>query len=229
MGKQMDMAVVITKSAAGGGAASWTPAVIIAGCALLFTVASFWWLNARRGRLKSFEPHSFAAFISQDRFRIRFPFVLHNTGAIPIVIQNLRLRFPDESSAAPLPWVATRAQIKPGSDDDHAFPAVFSVAGRTAFQSFQEFGAPSPGFRLGAKDYRVHLEAKLGHRKKWRCILDFTLRAWRISDPGHFITYDNTPGSVSDEDLRETQLGLDFAQILPKQGNPDSGSASLPP
>jgi hypothetical protein len=228
MAGQATAALTISNSVGSSGAAAWTPAVIIAGCALLFTVATFWWLNVRRGRLKSFEPHSFAAYISQDRIRIRFPLVFHNTGATPIVIQNLRIRFLDESSSAPLPWVASRSHIKPGSDDDHAFPAVFSVAGRTTYQTFQEFGAPSLGFILGAKDYRVRLEAKLGHRKKWRRILNFTLRAWRISDPEHFITYENTPDIISEDERREAQIGLDFAQIGAKQGTPSERKGAPP-
>lgn len=141
--------MVGSTGATSSSAVTWTPAVIIAGCALLFTVTSFWRINVRRGRLKSFEPHTFAAYISRDRVRIRFPLVFHNTGAVPIVIQNLRLRFLRESSAAalPLPWIATRSHIKPEKDDVHAFPAVLVVAGRTAYQTFQEFGAPSLGFQ----------------------------------------------------------------------------------
>lgn len=230
---------------------SWTPAAIIAGCALVFTVASFWLIHMRRGKLKSFEPHTFAAAISRnpDQFRIRFPFVFHNSGAVPIVIQNLRIRFLDESGAElppwvatmsyikpeeksgaePLPWVATRSHIKPEADDGHAFPAVFSVAGRTASQTFQEFGASgvsSPGFILGAKDYRVRLEAKLGHKDDWHPILTFTLQAWRISAPENFITYDNTPGSISEDDRQEVQLGLEFAQLGSTRPRSRSGSAA---
>lgn len=216
-----------SKGAPSSSAVTWTPAIIIAGCALLFTVISFWWINVQRGRLKSFEPHTFAAYISRDRVRIRFPLVFHNTGAVPIVIQNLRLRFLQKSSpAAPaLPWIATRSHIKPEKDDGHAFPAVFAVAGRTAYQTFQEFGAPSLGFILCAEDYRVRLEAKLGHRKKWRRILEFTFRAERISDPGRFITYENNPNGISKDQRQETQIALDFAQIGLSEGKADSDSS----
>ena len=220
---------LISKNGATSSAANWTPAIFVAGCALLFTVASFWWLNVRRGRLKSFEPHSFAAYIDVNRFRIRFPFVFHNTGAVPIVVQNLRLKFLDESSAPSQPWVATRSHIKPESDDGHAFPAVFSVPGRTAVQSFQEFGAPSLGFILGAKDYRVRLEAKLGHKKKWCRIIDFTVRAWRIEHPENFITYENTPGSVPDNAQRERQIRLEDTQAGIKRGKSSSNDAAPPP
>jgi len=54
------------------GTDAWlTSAAVISACALLFTVASFWWLNARRGRLESFEPHTYAAAVNPEQVRIR--------------------------------------------------------------------------------------------------------------------------------------------------------------
>jgi hypothetical protein len=184
-------------------------AVVISVCALLFTVGSFWWINAREGRLESFEPHTYAAAITPERVRIRFPLVLYNTGAIPIVVQNLRLRFPGvPGSARPLAWVASRGQIKPEAEDDHGFPAVFSVAGRTAHQMFPEFGAPALGFTLDARDYRALIEVKLGHKKEWQRLLKFTFRAGHIAEPGFYITYDNTPGSLSEEHRQKSDAAL---------------------
>ena len=69
------------------------PSVAIASLALLFTVGSFWWLNARQGRLKSYEPQSFAACRIPDKLRLLFPLVLYNSGATPIVVQDMRLTF----------------------------------------------------------------------------------------------------------------------------------------
>lgn len=169
-----------------------TSAAVVAVCALLFTVASFWWLNARRGRLTSFEPHTFAAAITREQVRLRLPLVLYNTGAIPIVTQSLRLRFLGEpDSAQPLPWVGSRSQIKPEPDDGYAFPAAFSVAGRTAHQIFVEFGTRSLGFTLEARDYPVRIEVKLGHKKEWQPLLTFSLQAGQITEPGFYITYEN--------------------------------------
>ena len=208
--------LVIRASSGAGAPASteaWlTPSLIIAICALTFTVLSFWWLNARRGRLKSFEPHTFAAYITPDKVRLRLPFVLHNTGAVPIVVQNLRIRFSTEQYATPLPWVATRDQIKPDNGERHAFPAVFSVGGRTADQIFVEFGAPSLGFTLEASDYPVQIEAKLGHWKEWQFIVGFTFRAWHINDPTRFITYENTPASLTEEQHARVEMALRAAQ-----------------
>ncbi|MFJ2769665.1 hypothetical protein [Streptomyces sp. NPDC087300] len=67
--------------------------VFVAACALAFTVASFWWINARQGDLKVWESHSFAAAVTSEIARVRFPLVLYNTGAKPIVVLDLR-RFP---------------------------------------------------------------------------------------------------------------------------------------
>jgi hypothetical protein len=58
-------------------------------CALVFTVASFWWIQVRRGRIQTYAPHSFAAAVTTDMIRIRLPLVFYNTGARAIVVQNL--------------------------------------------------------------------------------------------------------------------------------------------
>ncbi|WP_461073610.1 hypothetical protein, partial [Streptomyces pseudoechinosporeus] len=84
--------------------ASITPVVVVALCSLLvalfsliFTVASFWRLNAYQGKLKSWEPRSFVALINGSVLSFRFPLVLHNTGAKPIVVQEFRMRIIGES------------------------------------------------------------------------------------------------------------------------------------
>jgi hypothetical protein len=162
---------------------------VVAICALLFTVASFWMLNARPGRLKSFEPHSFAANLS-GRTRIRLPFVLYNTGALPIVVQNIRLRIGDE---APLTWITTRSQLKPASDDDPQFTAAFPVPGRTAQQMFIEFGKEGS---LEVKDHDLQVEVKLGHKKEWISLLTFTLLTSQATHAS-YITYSNDPAVIA--------------------------------
>lgn len=155
---------------------SLTGAGVVSVCALLFTVASFWWLNARQGRLKTWEPHAFAAIIRSSTARLRLPLVLHNTGAKPIVVQDLLLTFPDAS------------RLQPGPDEDAKEPAGFVVPGREAQQLFIEFEAPFSGFMPEARDFKVQLQARVGHRKGWRRLLTFTLRAANItaaiSSPG---------------------------------------------
>ncbi|MFD5010121.1 hypothetical protein [Streptomyces chartreusis] len=203
--------------ASSGEQSSAFPATaFVAGLALVFTVGSFYWLNARQGRLRSYEPHSFAARAGQDDLRLLLPLVLYNTGAKPIVVQNLWLRFPDESAALlPLPWTALRARINPGKDDGFALPAAFAVEGRSAERVFVEFGGPFPGFNPDW-DCTVSIEVKLGHRKGATPLLSFTLRASRITQPG-YIAYSNAPTEITDGDLRKANAAL--KDLLDKNGN----------
>ena len=200
----------MSKAVTASGAAAWTPGVIIAGCALVFTVATFWWLNARRGRLRSFAPHTFSTVLSLEQVRLVLPLVFYNPGAVPIIIQSLYFEFIEEPGSNALAWVTTRHEVRP-QKDDWTFPAVFSVAGRTAYQTFVEFKAPSLGFYLKAADYKVAVKAKLGHKKDWHTVLTFTFYAGRISDPRHFITYENAPDNLSEENRKEVQFALDDA------------------
>jgi hypothetical protein len=189
--------------------------------ALAFAVGSFWWLNARQGRLKSFEPHSFAVGIQQPTLVVflRFPLVLYNTGAKPIVIQNMRLSFPKEPCPTlPLPWGTTRSHIKPASDDGHAFPVVFSVPGRTALQMFIEFGGPFPGVIPEARDYHALIEVKLGHRRKWRHLVRFAIRAAHITSIDHYITYSNAPHDLTPEVTAKAEASLKEFAIKIEQG-----------
>jgi hypothetical protein len=184
--------------------------VTVASLALLFTVGSFWWLNARQGRLKSFEPQSFAAYVASDILRLRFPLVLYNSGAKPIIIQNLRLRFPEEPRwNRPLPWTTTRSQLKPASDDNHAFPAVLSLSGRTAQQMFVEFGGVFPEVTPLARDYRVQIEVNRGHRKHWKPLTTFTLSGAHITAPERYIAYSNSPHDLTQDTIKESEAALE--------------------
>ncbi len=190
------------------------PALLVAGLALLFTVGSFWWLNARRGRIESYAPQSFAAtFMFHTRTTlIRLPLVLYNTGASPLVVQDLRLRFPREDDAlAGFPWRTSRKSIKPEPDDVEDFPAVFAVPGRTAQQLFIEFGGPFPGVVPRGRDYLVRVEAKLSHKSEpgWTELVTFTLRAGRVAHPGSYIAYSNGPAPYTPNELEESREAAD--------------------
>jgi hypothetical protein len=215
-----------------GGQSVWAPALLVSICALVFTVASFWWLNARQGRLRCYEPHTFAAAVQGAvTLFLRFPLVLRNTGAAPIVVQDLRLKFPDEPNALlPLPWRTTRSQIKPDSDDGHQFPAVFALPGRAAERFFIEFGGPFPGLVLAARDYRVVIEVRVGHRKGWHTLLDFTLRAGHISFPEQYITYSNSPFDLTKEDKAKADKALrGLMEQLRQMPTPDRPDEQQPP
>lgn len=91
-------------------------------------------MNARRGRIYTFTPHSFAAADTKDQTIIRLPLTIHNTGAKPCVIQNLRLQFPTCADLPSFPWRGSRQQIMPEEEEKFDFPAVFAIPGRTAVQ-----------------------------------------------------------------------------------------------
>jgi hypothetical protein len=180
-------------------------ALLVAGLALMFTLASFWWLNARLGKLESYEPHSFAAAVNLEAVvMLRFPLVLYNTGARPIVVQNLRLFFPEETAAiADMPWRITRTKLRPDPDDYKDLPAAFAVPGRTAQQVFIEFGGPFPGVVPRGRDYLVRIEAKLGHKAEWTPLLTFTLHAQHITSPTQYIAYSNSEIPLTSDEVAQ--------------------------
>jgi len=190
---------------------SWVPGAAIALLALIFTVGSFWWMNARRGRLSSYAPHSFAAGITGEVvLLLRLPLVFFNSGAKPIVVQDLRLVLPSEEQAVlALPWRCSREQLKPESTDGPKMPSVFAVPGGQVRETFIEFGGPFPDFHLEARDYVVRVEALLGHKVGWHQMVEFTLRAGNIVEPGHFLAYSNAHDELSDEDRVKTSAALE--------------------
>jgi hypothetical protein len=168
------------------------PAIAI--LALLFTIGSFWWLQARQGKLRSYQPFSFAHGRSQSQGLLRFPLVLYNTGAKPIVVVDLRLSFPNVSGSS-LPWRSTRTMLRPDAKDDLRLPAAFSIPGRQAQQYFIEFGLdskdPWPGIALSTGQNDVLVEVLLGHKRKWQELVTFPLEGKHI-DSGAYLAYSNT-------------------------------------
>lgn len=188
---------------------SLSAASIVSVSALVFTVASFWWLNARQGRLETWEPHSFAAICHGSMVRLRLPLVLHNTGAKPIVVQDLMLSFPDEpASHLPLLWTSSPSRLQPGPDEEPTLPAGFVVGGREAKQLFIEFEAPFTGLVPEARDYKVRIQARVGHRKGWRSLLTFTLRTTNIIYPDRYTVYNNAPLELTREDRKKADAAL---------------------
>jgi hypothetical protein len=177
---------------------TWSSIVgpFIATLALLFTIGSFWWLNARQGKLRSYWPHSFGFSQMPNKILLRFPLVLYNTGPKPIVVQDLRLSFINEPGPPSLPWRTSRSQLMPNTVDDPQLPAVFSVPGRQAQQHFIEFGIDSPerlpDLELATREHRVQVEVLLGHKRKWQRLVAGPLQAKDIELPTRYIAYSNS-------------------------------------
>jgi hypothetical protein len=200
--------------AAAGTASGITPAVVVAICALTvsvlalgFTVLSWWWLNARRGGLRTYRPHSFAAALTPQDLLINVPLVFHNTGAAPIVVQDLRLRLhknpaqrkndpssPDRPPVEPLVmwWRATRRGVQP-EPGARPMPATFPVEGRNAVQQCIEFGLRQPTYVPRNGPYTTMVEGKLGHRTDWVELLSFDLHTEHVHEGAGYIAYSNDP------------------------------------
>jgi hypothetical protein len=74
---------------------------------------------------------------------------------------------------------------------------------------FIEFGRVFPGVLPSARDYQVRIEVKLGHRRKWRHLLTFPLRAAHITSPDHYITYSNSAHDLTEEVIAEAEAALE--------------------
>ncbi len=185
-------------------------ALLVASLALLFTVASFWWLHARTGKLVAFEPRTFAAYVRPDAQRsgLRFQLVLHNTGAVPIVVLELRLRFAS-ASEPPMMWEWTRPTVDPTSGDVKDAAAPFSVPGRGVRELVTEFRGDFPGKVPEPHAYSVTVEAKASSSPEtWTPVLSFDFNAGNLVEPGVYITYSNDPEYLTDAERQKAAKAL---------------------
>ena len=182
---------------------------IISILALLFTIGSFYWVFATKGRLHTYEPYSYTARVFEDNLlTLRLPLVLANSGARPLVVQDLRLFFfHDDGRTISFKWSRSFTSLrKPNSEETSELPAIFVVTGRSAGQYFLEFQPVLPVFRIEQIEYRVRVEAKLTNHEKWKSITEFKLRAKNIPKGvrGNQ-TYSNAPIILNEEEEIEIQ------------------------
>jgi hypothetical protein len=186
--------------------------------ALMFTVLSFWWLNARPGRLRSYEPTTWAAFVDRERSAIRLPLVLHNTGAATLVVIGLRLRFVEGGEM--MAWEWTRTRVDPTADDIEGASAPFSIPGGKTRELVPEFRGGFPGIVPEQRAYPVMVEARSSLSDHWQNILSFDLQFKNLIHPANYIVYTNETDYLSEHELEEgatnlarmrTQFGLDAA------------------
>jgi hypothetical protein len=173
--------------------ASYIAAIAIAVLALLFTVGSFWWLNARRGSLTAVVPPVYA-FV--EGFRLRFPVAVFNDGAIPLLIIDLRVAI---SGAGTYEWQTTRTSLMPKEDDGHEFAVPFSVKGRDTATVIVEFGGDYDWLPKAGASHDICLEALIHGDAAWTELVTFTWWA-PPSDRlmRNYIAHRNEPPSPSD-------------------------------
>ncbi|MCB0994930.1 MAG: hypothetical protein KDB21_07550 [Acidimicrobiales bacterium] len=172
-------------------AAAFKADVIVPVLALVFTVASFWWIWLRRGRLRVSPPRAFASVTTQALVRIRFALVIHNTGAAPIVIDDLRMRIDGHD----LRWISTRRTLRPDENDREDWAKPIAVAGRVAREVIVEFGEsdlhwiPEPG-----QSYPAVIERLT--RGKWRSVVEFVWWAPTASSGAYLGRLNRPPTSA---------------------------------
>ena len=169
-------------------------AIIISISALGFTVFSFWWMNWRRGKIRlGSNLRSYAACASPNRLLIELPLIFFNTGAVPLVVENLRLYFPKITEENKyLFFNAVVAKL--GTDENRCFAKPFSIHAGDVLEVICEFQNTSTSFKFEESDYEFEIHALLGHKEEWGTLKKYTINV-RGNDlntlNGRLITHDN--------------------------------------
>lgn len=170
-------------------------AVIISTLALLFTTFSFWWMNWRRGKLVLSEIRTFAASSSGNSLVIQLPIIFFNSGAMPVLVNNLRLTFPERGNEhTAMFFNATVERLAMNEGNSKATP--FPVHGGQALLKLCEFFRLRSGFMFEVGEYKINIEGKLNQDSHWNNLKTFTLkiRESQVKNLNScFIAHDNDP------------------------------------
>jgi hypothetical protein len=167
----------------GTATATVTPPLLISIVALLFSIGSFWWLNARPGRAIVSVPMSYGASQGQDsggtyKVIIQLPLVFLNDRPSAAIVQNLRL-IVRRPAGTELVLTFTRTLPDLGTTPADApkphWARAFVVDGRKSVELLCQFQASSEGFVFREGDNAMRLEACINHAD-WKQILAFGLR-----------------------------------------------------
>jgi hypothetical protein len=115
--------------------------VAIAVCALLFTVASFWWIQTRRGKLRLHTGHVLSGALAKKAI-VYLPLVFHNPAPATLTVVDLRLIIeggsgrPEDTDRLASPgklfWIASHEAVYPESGKHRQYAMPFAVEGRKA-------------------------------------------------------------------------------------------------
>lgn len=190
------------------------PSLLVALAALLFSIVSFWWLQARRGKLKMSSIPAFSGHIAHDgRIALRLPVLLYNTGARTRVVDELRLVIP--SWDHPIgDWQTFHSTLEPrsGPTDRDDFAGPYAIDGRRAVMRFVKFthavGArlPEPAATPGA------LEARLDGSDDWETVAPLTIYLAHMAHPEIYGTYRNRAAPCEGEPESTKNAWTDLAQ-----------------
>lgn len=180
-------------------------AVIVSCAALLFGIASFYWMNWRKGKLRVSGPQlGFGAHGSKDgHLVIIVPIVFFNDGASPIIVEDLRLFFLTEADQRPLRFTATLADLKVRlSEVERKLPTQFPVRGREAIRMICEFQRTPGRLLFEERVYPIELRGRLDQNSAWipLCRFDLNISAYCLPQINQIIrTYHLDPESRGSE------------------------------
>jgi hypothetical protein len=163
-------------------------ALIVSVLALIFTVGSFWWMNARRGSIEIGRPGTYA--FAASTLRLRLPLALYNTGATALIVTDIRFRPQSATDGEPYLWLATLSNLRPTEGEPRDFTTPFAVLGRSTVEIVAESEGswcPVPG-----TERWMLIEAKLHPSGDWRVVGQFDWWAPPVGgDVSRYITYRN--------------------------------------
>ncbi len=149
------------------------PAITISVLALAFTVASFWWMNWRHGRLHIAYPRTCHVAGGRNAVMVlSVPLVFFNDGPTPIIIEHMRIMLPEEQDNRPLYFMATINRLR--DYNERAFSTPFPVAGQEALLRICEFQR-NPGITFEARKYYFELQVKFYNQNAWKTMSRFAL------------------------------------------------------
>lgn len=202
-----------------GATNAWiTPPGVISVAALIFTLASFWWIQVRRGRLRVETGPVFSGAITSGKIVFNVPLVFHNPGPAALVVADIKLYLSggggvgDENSPdrTALPkrmfWIAFHGSVYPESGKHRQFAMPFAVEGRKSVERVIEFQWDNPETQLENGPYTATVEVLVlpqrWRRRRWRTTCTYQLRTdlWS-ADRARLIPRTNDP--EFDEAIKE--------------------------
>jgi hypothetical protein len=135
-----------------------------------------------------------AATTEHGKLILVFPFVLYNSGPVPYVVRDLRLRFRDEPDGSPLSFERVRTGISPSHSNLEELSAAFPVRGNEAVRMVCEFQRTPIGRAMKAGRHLLLLEALTDKGDDWRQLLVFDLNVntnAEVTMPTNFISFSN--------------------------------------
>ncbi|WP_306546363.1 hypothetical protein [Desulfobulbus sp.] len=172
-------------------------ALMISSFALSFTIFSFWWMNWRKGSLLVSSVRTYAAGKLGNKLFVRLPLIFFNPGALPVLVENLRLTFLNiDNTRSFLFFNATVEKLKPDEKIKNDLATPFAVHKGQALLQICEFVQMPSSFKFELKNYDFILEAQVGGETDWKEIKTFQLkiRPSQVHDLNTaFIIHDNDP------------------------------------